>query len=68
MREIIPGLYTFSNLLAGRDLIGIIPHQIDLFLFNTPVKPFRDGIVRGATDAGKRESRFEILKLVTIHD
>jgi hypothetical protein len=51
-----------SNLLAGRDLIGIIPHQIDLFLFQTPVKPFRDGIVRGTTDTRKREIRFEILK------
>ena len=33
------------NLLTGRGL--------NLLLFDAPVKPFRDGIVRGAANAGK---------------
>lgn len=55
------------HLLTGGPLIRIIAHHIHLFLFQTAVKAFRDGIVRGTTHPGEGELGFELLKESLCH-
>jgi len=55
------------NFLAGCPRIRIIAHQIDFLLFETAVKAFRDRIVCGPADPGKREVRFELAKELLDH-
>jgi hypothetical protein len=44
-----------ADLFSGRDLIGIIPDQIDLLLFDRPIKPLCKRIVGRASHPGKRQ-------------
>jgi hypothetical protein len=44
-----------ADLFSGRDLIGIIPDQIDLLLFDRPIKPLGKRIVGRASHPGKRQ-------------
>ena len=43
-----------ADLFSGRDLIGIIPHQINLLLLDRPVEPLGQCVVGRTTDPGKR--------------
>lgn len=44
-----------AKFLTGGLFIGIIPYQVNLLLLDGLIKPFGDGIVRGAMDPGKGE-------------
>ena len=51
---LIVGFDVTAKFLARRYLIGIVPHQIDLFLFDRPIEPLSQRIVGWPSDPGKR--------------
>ena len=50
---LIVGLDVAAQFFPGRYLIGIVSHQIDLFLFHRPIEPLGQRIVGGPSDPGK---------------
>src|SRR6266498_3326842 len=50
---LIVGLDVTTQFFPGRYLIRIIAHQIDLFLFDRPIKPLGQRIVSGPANPGK---------------
>jgi hypothetical protein len=51
---LIVGLDVTAKFLARRLFIGIVPHQIDLFLFHRPIEPLSQRIVGRPSHPGKR--------------
>jgi hypothetical protein len=44
---VVISLDVAADLFSGRDLIGIVPYQINLLLLDRPVEPFGQRIVGG---------------------
>ena len=59
---VVIALDVTADLFLGRDLIGIVPYQIDLFLFDRPIEPLGQRIVGGPADPGKRQIGFQLLE------